>query len=516
METAQLALVAKHQHSDKCLPTRMQPATPSLLGLPSEIRLMILGYLLNLDDPTEPLLHCPRFVTNRIYGIDDDDEDSEEDVDSDDQDSNDEKDSLAEVDVELDLSFPEPGQRRLDELEKWQICTCNVCNGRVDQTRIPYETAPETLNDVVRPERCLRQTDMERFKPPAVPIDPYTPYARFSLHPQILATCRMLNIEGRNILYNNKTIRVVYYAGEFIEPTAYVFGEFSIQKALGRFPSLRQIKNWHVNLYADCENDVLEYEFEMGTRWSELLSLDEAALRSVGSLQRLELSTGFLPRDGSDGGTNKDCFMVLCNPFRTLRSSSCLVDIPGQSDLADRTKADILGTKPSKEPDAIKQDLIDLFNNVLEESDGMYWDGYEFIKVEDLGQPLISIPHLDQIDPARLMLDDIDLHAYHWDVDELYDSGSQLIKLLQTYLQKVCAYLDKRTLALADPDVLRRAVDEDTVLDHEDGSREKSMDISRYVLTKQEIERQQELIMRKRSELLQFRLQAGRLLRQLV
>lgn len=92
--------------------------------------------------------------------------------------------------------------------------------------------------------------------------NPYASKWTLGLHPQILATCRILYAEGKHILYNNKIVRVSYFSDKAIKPRAHVTGEEWIKEAMEEYSALKQTERWAIEISSDCEQRIHHYRTE--------------------------------------------------------------------------------------------------------------------------------------------------------------------------------------------------------------------------------------------------------------
>lgn len=183
----------------------------------------------------------------------------------------------------------------------------------------------------------------------------------------------------------------------------------SIEDLLIRYPSLKSVRKWHISLFCGCNEHIEACELEDDNCWSTLLVRDVTALRGIRNMERLSLDTALWPEDGSVGGTDEQCFKTLCNPFRTLRSTNCVVSIPGQPDLEKKISADILSTKPIVELDSMRRRLVNLFNDIIEKSDHLYWTGRELdVDYHRHNLNHYPLPYFEDLNSACHKLEEID------------------------------------------------------------------------------------------------------------
>ncbi|KAK5080026.1 hypothetical protein LTR70_009036 [Exophiala xenobiotica] len=428
-----------------------QPAILSLLGLPAEIRVMILKYLLCSEDPDQCLTDLPQVVEDRLLeGLLTDSDGEEEDG----QDTDDEYTIGGDGEHSYHVHLPtdgsvEAGQGRLCGWLR-RLANC------VHQTHPSTSTISPSISNVILDDKPRLSS----------PQDPSASKCVLGLHPQILAACRMLYAEGQHILYEHKIVKVTYFADENIKPRAYVLGESSVEEAMKKYPALKQIKRWAVGIFSDCEQRIYNYEFEDpgGYRlWSSRLFIDIAALLSVSDMEYLDIEVAYLPGPDSPPDNDYDLFWfeMFCNPFRVLRSWECSVSIPTHKgrDLERTIEEHIRSDRPMLEPwTFFDRDLEPLFNDVHAIADLLCWDGQKLVQKEI--QQHCQIPQFDQIEAAEDLLESIRDAVYGWDTDVFFIEARNLLRLIQTYLPKVLAYLEKEEHARDKPIPPYKASDE--------------------------------------------------------
>lgn len=440
----------------------LQPATPSLLGLPSEIRLMILRYLLQAEDI---LIDEPAALDTRIREIRDR-EDSDDDSEEEDEDEDEDGDSdTAESDTGDDEGSEHDGA--VEE---------QISNRSFDVVICDTELQSVNTNGV-------SQTVHAPSVPlPAVRKAPHESQKRYKLYPEILATCRLLNNDGHRLLYDDRTINVLYFYGPTpyrppsyrsrCEPRAYVLGETSISAALKKYPHLMTIKQWAIQIWWDGEGDDLERAFNDIDRlvlpWSRFIEKEVSTLQTVDSLDYLEIKGDFLEdlsgaywsstSAWSSHTVKKRLQLMFCNPFRMLSSGRCLVDV-GDSEVGDSLKACIEGSIPIVHPATFRAEFEDLFNEVVKVSDGVFWY-LGWLSKTNKRHDHRPLP-FQRLQEACNILERVGSSHEEWDLDSLYEQGRLLIRMIPGYVAKALENLNRRTLKLAETKKFEKAEDED-------------------------------------------------------
>lgn len=191
--------------------------------------------------------------------------------------------------------------------------------------------------------------------------------------------------------------------------------------------------------------------------------MDVAALLSINDIEYLDIEVAYLPGPDSPPDNDYDLywFKMFCNRFRVLRRWECSVSIPPHKgrDLERTIEEHIRSYRPVLQPCTFfDRDLEPLVNCVLTISDLLCWDDPKLVQKEI--QPHCQIPQFDQTEAAEGLLESIRDAAYEWNTDEFFIEARKLLRLIQTYLSKVLAYLEKEEHVRDKPEPPYKASDE--------------------------------------------------------
>lgn len=172
-------------------------ATPTLLGLPTETRQEILRYLLHSDSE---LIDEPKILERRRDGK-----------------------------WEIDCLTCGGVTYRADTL-------CDICSRAGCETCSQNEPCSCTFTPSSRSQDAAIQSRIHSM---------WSSSKRYQLHPQILQTCRRLHSDGKDLLFVNKIVNVLFYITVLAEDDSdeehmlYVLGEDSLTKARQKYPGSR-------------------------------------------------------------------------------------------------------------------------------------------------------------------------------------------------------------------------------------------------------------------------------------
>lgn len=399
---------------------------------------MILRHLLCSEEPDQYLTDCPQVVEDRLTNACEckcgcGKEEEGEDIDD---------QGTTEYNGQTNVRLPTDGS-----VEAGQI---RLCGWLIKPTNCVHQPHPSTNTiSPIMSNAILEDRQREPILEP--PRDPYTSKCILGLHPQILATCRMLYAEGKHILYEDKTVTVTYFADENIRPRAYILGEESVREAIMRYPALKQIKRWAIDIFSDCEQRIYDYQFACpggSLLWSRLLFSDiDTLLASVGTMKSLELSFTYLPGPDTPPHDHYDLYYpkMLCSPFRLLISRECFVTIYGHKGRSlERTIAGhVTRHKSWLEPVAFLGGiLMPLLDDVVAHSDK--WCREHKKPAHKKIKPYSRMLKFDITGVAGELFLKVQVAIALSDFDEFLIKARNLLGFIQIYATKALAFLEER------------------------------------------------------------------------
>ena len=396
------------QHSpDEALPARL-----SLMGLPAEVRLMVLRYLLDSRDVFE---EPPPIVADRYAEVQESETESESGSDSD-----------LEEQEEEDNACDSPKDTH-DEHEHRQ----DVSDNEIASTLIIDDDAVSSSS---RHDSVLSP----------------------SIHPKILQTCHQLYNEGIRIMYADKTVHVAYYFvdDEWVKPRGFVLGKRSVRAALRQYPSLKLITRWVIDFYCDSYEGSYQLGWDIEwceglDEWSNFLSQEAAALRSVTNIDHLRIATEFM-MDIPSPAVREQYMSLFCNRSRVLRAKRVSIIPLHEAQIDARIKADIESSRPAVDLSTMRDNLLSLVEKIIKKSNRMEWTGDEFVRLDDdyydesyyeYGEySIVSFGSTKQVADVLRKLD----WPADWDIDQFYNDAKELLPLTKDYLQRALADLETR------------------------------------------------------------------------
>ncbi|KAK5071514.1 hypothetical protein LTR64_004707 [Lithohypha guttulata] len=412
------------------------PVTPCFMGLPSEIRTMILMYLLHGEDE----LKCvPSNLRTRLKEI-------EEDILSDYSDYDDDTSETSETPEHEDIPIPtelEPGQQNLD--------TWLVAGHRTYHNEHKQHPRAEPLPPFRRHALC-----------PSF----LSPIRKHGLHPQILATCRQLRQEGQWILYWEKTVRVTWYMAPQAKSCMYVMGHESIRAAMDRIPMTMMPARWFIDVYFDT-NTLLDfgasYEWIFdGWMESWINRLDEAVLdlSRLGCLDHLHVQSRFLEEDPCSLHEIDVCNRVACSAYRLLRAKTCDVLLEYDRAALGLEIAEIVVSKTRVlHPYSVHKKLSNLFDDVIYASNGPLACENRSIAQYNIW-PEFSLIEMDNLPSRKEFMVDVHFSLAFWYLDEVCKGGLQVLTALREHITKADTDLDERSVWITDQSRYETAPDE--------------------------------------------------------
>jgi len=371
------------------------PPTPSLLGMPAEVRTIILRYLLCSNTYLSDL---PQSWHDRLNERDlsQSKEDLSDDKDiSDDQDNDDDEDMLdlecgfdSGYDDELSFDWEARKARQLfgGQLEERQTRLCGwlalLC---VHERPASHKLVSNSMGPDGLANSSMHTPAGESTKQDGrAPQDPYASQKQYELHPQILTTCRLLHQDGQQLLLEHKTVRVNYIY-DVCSGTlkGYVLGEASIVRALKRYPILAIIKTWSIGIYRECDDDeqaftdIEDYDGILGC--NHVIEADILALQSIQDIRSLNLEVTLLNGLSADALSHSaDSFLQLCcAPFRLMRDEKCITVSSGDAEIDEEVIAIIASSTPVSNPVSFQNEVERLFSKVMRETCDQVWvDGW--------------------------------------------------------------------------------------------------------------------------------------------
>ena len=270
-------------HSIKHNQTYSAKATPTLLEIPLEIRQEILSYLLC----SQTLLKDYPLFAQRYS------------------------------ECKTDFCKTCTGTRRpvMSENEICHECLAKLCEANSEMQPNVGSLSEQTSS----PGNIAFTDELRRTKM-------YRPRKMYRLYPEVLRVSKQLYHEGGDLLYKNKTAFIIYYAEPHENYATYVLGENSVASALGRYPRLRQIKTWSIELaLEDCHKtgcgcwqgeDPDPYGM---SKFKDYLENEVNAFLTIDNLQPTSWAARFCCGDPDTQYSPGEAFNYAVQPFAALR-----------------------------------------------------------------------------------------------------------------------------------------------------------------------------------------------------
>jgi hypothetical protein len=387
---------------------------PTLMGLPPEIRLEILRYVLVAKLP----------IGGPEVFYDDTDHDTDEETDNDTDDDTVSSDDDAASD-------------------SGSISSIN----RHDHNRISYNKTEDEHQDedeaVEEGDEQVGDDDEDEEYEDDQSVDEGLP----TLWPGILRVCRQLYIEGIHLLHEN-TVRINYHLQlpDLNHLCVYAFGQGSLQAALDKYAGLRNITTWEIIFsVGGWESDDYCVAWDAWDEWffinGVLLSKDMSALRQM---QDILVTAKIVCHDDDCEDTFTPIRNYIDYCLRILRCKS--LEISGNLFDHDRTASitdDVQSRRRALSLSSIRSAVRRLVDSVLERSQGKrISQGYMIVSATDKHQLRTSLP-LD-MQPIEDILHYMKYAIRNWNLVEVYTWSLKLIDYLNAYFQPAEAYLKQQ------------------------------------------------------------------------
>lgn len=278
------------------------------------------------------------------------------------------------------------------------------------------------------------QSEIDRIREPLKRTTSITS----GLQPQILQTCSQIYLEGVDLLHMN-TVQACYLLDEeeVQNSHAFVLGERSIQSALKRYPSVRGVKKWcvEIRIWAQDAIDV-DYSKRLWLQsWASTLSGD---MRTLSQLPEPTVRLG-LWSAAHEGNLFHN---VPCTAIRALRCDNLELDNSAHmsAKLRSAIAEDVQSRRAFYKPDQIYGATQSFVDMVCIHTQARFLDRVddELLPISDYSrrQRLASTysgPYGDFIDTLCSLLSDTGYFSPSSDIDNTYKEATQVLNTIDHF-----------------------------------------------------------------------------------
>lgn len=292
----------------------------------------------------------------------------------------------------------------------------------------------------------------------------------FHYDPRVLAVSRRMKDDGQGLLTVNKSIEVQYWYQDSPSPrlACYTCGQSSVAMAFARYPELRNVTSWFVNIVIDVNFDLEEMD-QHDKAWNgicdvtKVLQADIVAMGAVGRMQSLSLRFDVLDEGAlaMPGFVHTGYYRYFANQFRSLRAENFDLDIAidEPAGIVVPVAEEITSCRPSHSlPDAYHR-IFCLREEIIYQSDGVYYDSscwrrdsstreakdrYGWIDCHRYASPpLLALPKWGDLDGIETEIDAYESATACFDVEHANETILTLTKRLNEYITRAHDHVAK-------------------------------------------------------------------------
>ena len=167
---------------------------------------------------------------------------------------------------------------------------------------------------------------------------------QYKLHTTILRVCKQFYEEGKALLYQSKTVALLYNVYNDQPPRTYALGCRDLKDATKKFPDFfRQVRKWQVMIYIHPDHKFLNsMSIDMNLdrmAWADHLAQDIAILNTLARPASITFDLFRLgnnncsPNNRPDSGEMIKALRLFMNSFRGVRTDRCKTIVHGPLDL---------------------------------------------------------------------------------------------------------------------------------------------------------------------------------------